>query len=63
VDVLGARGVGVHGEGLRGELLTSLEVPRHQELLGDVQELLRPPPRAGGGRIHGWGRSGPGLGG
>lgn len=58
VQLLGARGVGVGAEGLRGELLASLVVARRQELLGDAPELLCPPPRgagAGGGRIHGLG--------
>jgi hypothetical protein len=55
VEVLGARGVGVRVEGLRGELFASLEIASYKELLGDAQELLRPPPLAGGGRIHGLG--------
>jgi hypothetical protein len=63
VEVLGARGVGVRVEGLRGELFASLEIASYKELLGDAQELLRPPPLAGGGRIMGWGRSGLGFGG
>lgn len=51
-EVVGARGAGVEGKGLGDELLAALEVPRHQELLGDVHKPLRllPP---GDGRIHG----------
>lgn len=44
VEILGARGTGVGGEGLGGELLAALEVLRHQELFGDLHPLLRLPP-------------------
>lgn len=59
MEVVGARGVGIGGQGLRGELLAPFKVARHQELLSHVQPLLRLPPRgagAGGGRIHRVGR-------
>lgn len=57
MEVVGARGVGIGGQGLRGELLAPFNVPRHHELLSHAQPLLRLPPRgADGGRIHWVGR-------
>lgn len=50
-EVVGARDVGVGAERLGDELLASLQVARHQELLRHPHPLLRLPPR-GGGRIH-----------
>lgn len=54
VEILSARGTGVGGDGLGGELLAALEVPRHEELLGHTHPLVRLPPCGGGGRIHCW---------
>jgi len=57
-EVVGARGAGVEGEGLRNELLAALQVACRQELLGDAHKPLRLPPLGGGSRrIHGARRS------